>query len=83
MVSEIEKSEGTVDAVECHPAAEANTFTEIFCGYVTTEACTSHPLERIGIRVAVFVERLWGFGIGDIVGFTASSSGSMGNREKG
>ena len=32
MVSEIEKSEGTVEAVEGYPTAEANTFTEIFCG---------------------------------------------------
>ena len=39
-------------------------------------------MERVGVRVVVFVERLWGFGIGDIVGFTASSGGSMGNREK-
>lgn len=52
---------------------------------MATEACTGHPLERVRVRVrvAVFVERLWGFGVGNIVGFTASSGGSRGNREKG
>ena len=50
---------------------------------MATEACTGHPLERVRVRVAVFVERLWGFGVENIVGFTASSGGSRGNREKG
>lgn len=50
---------------------------------MATEACTGYPLERVRVRVAVFVERLWGFGVGNIVGFTAPSGGCRGNREKG